>query len=1294
MSGLIHIVTHALRTSFQRPSSARRRRAVLPHRAAALVDVLEARLMLAADLGHAPDSSADTGVGDYQTLVANDGPRHLIDQTRTKLFLGARVDGDEIAVQGPDAAGDDRFTGNGRDDEDGVLNPLDLLVIAGASPAVTLIATNTTGRASSLYGWIDLDRNGVFDNATERTQVAVPSGAKGQRFTLKFPVAFSRFSGQTIARFRLSSDNAAANSTGAAKDGEVEDYRFTIRNRMEIPATAVSTQTVAAVVAVTPEDPSEFPQAQSTMYFGADIANVGDLDQNGVEDIVVTDPFASVDGDWVMRPGVVHVVFRNTDGTAMKTVSISDNYNGGPDLFFQGLFGESVESLGDIDGDGITDLAIGAPTDSTRGAERGAVYIVRLNSDGTAKSTTKIADSLNGGPPLRDGDCFGNFITTPGDLDGDGVTDLVVSAVRFDQSENDRVTVYTLFMNPDGTVRSYVANENPVGGSPSLADHEYSGAFITSIGDIDRDGVADLASLHGSYLGVAGLWISPAKQIDILFMNANGKVKRHVGIRHGLNGGLQLADLDGILNLTSIGDINADGINDIGFTVSDRFGDHSRFYSMMLTPAGTAASIHEIDFPQRGYGSPLNNLGDTNGDGLIELAWSVTYDDGFDSSPEGSVQIISLANVPVRTAPPAVPVIDNSVKLWRTKRPTVGWNAVSDTDHYEIWFRNQTTGVVLVSSAKVRGTTYTPASDLAPGKYNVTVRSINEVGASAWSARYDFTVARIVRINPLQTSMKRQPKVSWNQLSATSTYEVWISEAKNKGVVVVKGTTAAGATSFVPQIPLANGNYKVQVREISRTNVVGPWSEYQTFTIAAKTTVTQVSRQITNMPVVEWESMPGAEKYEIWIRSVTSPSNAPILFTTSQAVTTYQSGRLSKGLYRAWVRGVAADGTRGEWSDPRLFSSLAVPEMPLYEIPLDPIGRTEPRIGSALRLSYFMPAHVANEIETYDVWVDDPTAGLTPATSVTRVNGPDYSLDLTMIGRYRVWIRAVMADGTVSGWSTPMEIVVREGIFHSGFSSADVTHPEFHWFEVPGAISYTVSVASAETNQIVLTATKRTIGSTYNSYKLEESLPVGSYRITITGQSFDGFGWCESEPLFYNSELGPKLSTIQPGLESDVELEWTAHSGSGSISLVVLNIRSNKIVYERLVDPGTTYDKVTLPDGNYRWWAMAIAHNMWSVPGEFVVKRTTSFNNPLSFSAQGDVTLSWDDLSIADHYDVWVSDERGVMIYRNEVVNGLRITLPSSLPAGNYRAWVRAISGSGITGPWSRRLDFSIQQFT
>jgi len=59
-------------------------------------------------------------------------------------------------------------------------------------------------------------------------------------------------------------------------------------------------------------------------------------------------------------------------------------------------FGQSIASMGDIDGDGIQDLAVGAPGDDDGGGQRGAVWILFMNADGTVRSHQKISETEGG----------------------------------------------------------------------------------------------------------------------------------------------------------------------------------------------------------------------------------------------------------------------------------------------------------------------------------------------------------------------------------------------------------------------------------------------------------------------------------------------------------------------------------------------------------------------------------------------------------------------------------------------------------------------------------------------------------------------------------------------------------------------------------------------------------------------------------------------------------------------------------------------------------------------------------
>ena len=119
--------------------------------------------------------------------------------------------------------------------------------------------------------------------------------------------------------------------------------------------------------------------------FGFSVASLGDLDGDGVGDFGGVG--AHFDDDGGQDGGAVWILFLNTDGTVKSHQKISDTAGGFTgSLDDHDLFGRSVASLGDLDGDGVTDLGVGAIWDDDGGENRGAVWILFLNADGTVKS--------------------------------------------------------------------------------------------------------------------------------------------------------------------------------------------------------------------------------------------------------------------------------------------------------------------------------------------------------------------------------------------------------------------------------------------------------------------------------------------------------------------------------------------------------------------------------------------------------------------------------------------------------------------------------------------------------------------------------------------------------------------------------------------------------------------------------------------------------------------------------------------------------------------------------------------
>ena len=137
---------------------------------------------------------------------------------------------------------------------------------------------------------------------------------------------------------------------------------------------------------------------------------------------------------------------------------ISETQGGfGGVLDVQDYFGWSMATLGDLDGDGVPDLAVGAirDDDGSSFSDRGAVWILLLNDDGTVKSEQKVSATQGGfGGVLAPNVAFGSAVAGLGDLDGDGVPDLAVGAVDDGDGFPSAGAVWILFMNFYGTVKS------------------------------------------------------------------------------------------------------------------------------------------------------------------------------------------------------------------------------------------------------------------------------------------------------------------------------------------------------------------------------------------------------------------------------------------------------------------------------------------------------------------------------------------------------------------------------------------------------------------------------------------------------------------------------------------------------------------------------------------------------------------------------------------------------------------------------------------------------------------------
>ncbi len=160
------------------------------------------------DFGDAPES--------YGTTLADDGARHLPVGPTLGLTRDADFDGVPSDLADADGA-----------DEDGIIFS-DPIQVGALGVTAFVDVFNSQGQATKLDAWIDFNGDGSFGGIGEQifSSLELAGGIDGRRL-LRFDVPSFAVAGEQIARFRLSTEGDLG-PTGAAADGEVEDYVVTI----------------------------------------------------------------------------------------------------------------------------------------------------------------------------------------------------------------------------------------------------------------------------------------------------------------------------------------------------------------------------------------------------------------------------------------------------------------------------------------------------------------------------------------------------------------------------------------------------------------------------------------------------------------------------------------------------------------------------------------------------------------------------------------------------------------------------------------------------------------------------------------------------------------------------------------------------------------------------------------------------------------------------------------------------------------------------------------------------------
>ncbi|MFV0243486.1 MAG: VCBS domain-containing protein [Qingshengfaniella sp.] len=366
---------------------------------------------------------------------------------------------------------------------------------------------------------------------------------------------------------------------------------------------------------------------------GRSVSGAGDVNGDGLADLLIG--VRNADG----TAGTSYVVFGKTGGVAIDLSTVEAGTGG---FAVRGVAagdfsGWSVSSAGDVNGDGLDDVIIGARNATPNGTGSGASYVVFGKTDNTTVDLTDINAGIGGFaiPGAKLQDRLGGSVSSAGDVNGDGLDDLIVGAHWADPNGNYSGASYVVFGKTNTASVSLTSIENGTGNGfviNGVAVGDNSGWSVSSAGDVNGDGLADLivsatgADPHGNDSGSS----------YVIFGRTGNAPVELSDVEAGTGGfaihGVAAGDKSGI-SVSSAGDVNGDGLDDliIGARDADPNGDKSgSSYVVFGKTAGAAVELSDIEAGLGGFaihgqtalgelGVSVSSAGDVNGDGFDDL---------------------------------------------------------------------------------------------------------------------------------------------------------------------------------------------------------------------------------------------------------------------------------------------------------------------------------------------------------------------------------------------------------------------------------------------------------------------------------------------------------------------------------------------------------------------------------------------------------------------------------------------------------------------------------------------------
>lgn len=271
-------------------------------------------------------------------------------------------------------------------------------------------------------------------------------------------------------------------------------------------------------------------------------------------------------------------------------------------------FGYCVSSVGDINNDGFSDVVIGGPGYSNGQLNEGVALLFNGSGSGLMQLPSFAIEENQTDAKM------GSCVAAAGDINGDGFNDFLAGSSMFDNGQTDEGKMFLYLGSSNSIINSGWTAEGDL-------DNASFGRSAASAGDVNGDGYSDVIVGANTYGGTYG----------------GGKVYLYYGSGSGLSAspvwtstGLYSFESYGV-SVSSAGDVNGDGFSDViiganGITGSVAFAHYGSSSGLSSSPDWTALGPH----PWAGFGFSVSTAGDVNGDGYSDViiganTWNSAY---------------------------------------------------------------------------------------------------------------------------------------------------------------------------------------------------------------------------------------------------------------------------------------------------------------------------------------------------------------------------------------------------------------------------------------------------------------------------------------------------------------------------------------------------------------------------------------------------------------------------------------------------------------------------------------------